>query len=221
MTHTCVNIEDLGAIADLKPDSPARQSLDSCPNCRALLHSYLAFVDAEPAAGSNPQRASDDLAAFIASHVGASRGRDAGADYPTRSFLFGDAWTRLWPRLAPVAAAVVLVSAVVVWSPWQEAGPVLERGDTQSSPVLGDALALGENLELTWAPHTGATAYVVVLYAADFSELLRLEPVAQTAMVVPLSQIPESAGSRLAWRVLALEDGDVISVSDPGYITLP
>ena len=28
-------------------------------------------------------------------------------------------------------------------------------------------------------------------------------------------------GKRLAWRVLALEDGDVIATSDPGYITLP
>jgi hypothetical protein len=221
MTHQCVKIEELGAIVDLGPDAPARGDIESCPNCRALFHSYLAFVDAEPASASDPRRADADLAAFLQDRVAGTGARNAGADYPTRSFFFGDAWTRLWPRFAPVAAAVVLVVAVAVWSPWQETAPVLERGDATSSPALGDATFLGENIELSWEPHAGATSYVVVLYGSDFSELLRMAPVAQTAVVLPLSQLPDGAGPSLAWRVLALEGGDVIATSDPGYITLP
>jgi len=221
MTHQCVKIEELGVIADLRPDVPARQDIESCPNCRALFHSYLAFLDAEPASASDPGRADTDLAAFLAQRVAGTTGRNSGADYPTRSFFFGDAWTRLWPRFAPVAAAVVLVVAVTVWSPWQQTGPALERGETIASPALGDAVVLGENIELSWASHAGATGYVVVLYGSDFSELLRLQPVAQTAVVIPLSQIPGEASRHLAWRVLALENGDVIATSDPGYVTLP
>jgi hypothetical protein len=221
MTHTCVKIEELGTIAALDPGAPAREDIESCPNCRALFHSYMAFLDAEPAAKSHPQRADKDLAAFLEQKVAGKRGGDAGTEYSTRSFFFGDAWTRLWPRLAPVAVAVVLVVAIAIWSPWQETGPAVERGDTASSPALGDAVALGENIELSWEAHPGATGYVVVLYGEDFSELLRMEPLAQTAVVIPLTQVPETAGKRLAWRVLALEDGDVIATSDPGYITLP
>jgi len=221
MTHQCVKIENLGEIADLQPDTPERREIEACPNCRALFHSYLAFLDAEPATRSHPQRADDDLAAFLRERVGGATRRDGGTVHPGGSFFFGAQWTRLWPRLAPVAAAVVLVVAIAVWSPWQEAGPVLERGDATSPLALGEAIVAGGTIDFVWAPHPGATDYVVVLFGADFSEQMRLAPVSQPDATMSLTDIPEAAGPRLAWRVLALENGDVIATSEPGYITLP
>ena len=87
--------------------------------------------------------------------------------------------------------------------------------------VLGVPGVVGENFELSWTPHPGATAYTVVLYRSDFTELMRLDPVSQTAVVIPFDDIAGDAGGRLAWRVLALDDGDVMAASEPGYITLP
>jgi hypothetical protein len=113
---------------------------------------------------------------------------------------------------------VALVVAVTVWAPWRQPGPVLERGGGASLQP-GGAEIVGGNLALSWAPHPGATAYVVVIYGPDFSELLRMPPVQQTAAVIPLTDLPEEP--RLAWRVLALENGDVVATSEPGYISVP
>ena len=79
-----------------------------------------------------------------------------------------------------------------------------------------------QTLILSWSSHPGATAYQVVIYRADLSEALRLEPQAATELRVKIFDLPaELRGQSMLWRVEALDRGDAIASSGPGELRVP
>jgi hypothetical protein len=232
MSHHCVEIEDLGTIAQLAPDTALRREIDECPRCRALLASYLAFLVAQPSPGSRPGDADELLETFIRQHVEGVEpersGREERADGGIESEVPPPAAPRrssfrlLWPRLAPLAAAVVLVVAVALWSPWSSDTPSgVERGEQTAEGLrLGDATVAGGAIALSWTSHPEATDYRVVLYDERLSEIARFGPIEQTHLSVALDELPGVRG-QIVWRVFALQRGDEIARSSPGYVEVP
>ena len=216
MSHKCVDIEDLGAIAELPPTSPERQAVESCPHCRALMASFASFLAAEKRPGSNPDEAAERLGAFLNDQIAARQNANVAEPTTRRFWHFLSGW-----KLAPVAAAAaVVVIALAVWQ--RPTGPALERaaGDGEAIELLGHQVS-ADTVSLTWSPFSDATGYRVVLYRPDLTELTAKETDGETVVEFDVSDLADAPNGQIIWRVFALVDGDEVARSAPAILQLP
>jgi hypothetical protein len=123
-------------------------------------------------------------------------------------------------------AAFAIVMGATLWMTHRPSGEEsMIRGDDRSAgaPVLTAPVAHHGALELKWSAAPGADAYRLVLYAADLSELAKLEPTSATSVTLRAGALPAGlpSGSRVVAEVVALRGGDPISRSKLRPITLP
>lgn len=221
METQCIDVERIGEIVDLAADHPERLHAESCPRCRSLVESYLAFMKAEAVAGSGVEKSRTSLDARIR--------EDAEKWTPavTRSSsLAREPWWRGFWKPAPILAGVaVVIAAVFVWTSRGPEEGVL-RDDATDAPAFSlQPAQVGSDgtLRLSWTPMTGADGYQVRIYGPDLSEIHRTANIGETSAVIDRSALPADlpATLDLTWRVYALSQGDVVEVSAPGSIRVP
>jgi hypothetical protein len=226
MTDHCVDVEEIEELLALSDDDPRRRHLDECPRCNAILTSYLAFLEADDAAGAAPADAESRLAGFLETVTGHSPAR------PTETVPGNDGFISKLTRalfLRPVwaaAAMVVVTAGVLWWSPWSQQERVL-RDAPQGVPGTGTPLDLhtpqiqpGGVVLLTWEPLEGADAYQVRLYGEDLAEIVRFQPTGEPSLSVDRSMLPEDTPAVVLWRVAALQSGDEIAISEPAPLQI-
>ena len=213
VAHKCYDAATIADLADLASDSPERQAAEACPNCRALLREYAAFMEAEAAPGSIPKAADDHLEVFIAEQFGGEQTEPAPQS--RRGGL-----SRFRRRLIPAIAAVFVALVVVVWTAWQQDDlPVTRSGGDDATFELHAPTVYDQHVQLSWEPTPHATAYTVVIYQADLTALKEVGPLPETHTIVLRRDLPDMVGVSLAWRVFAFNSGDEIAASEIGYIT--
>ena len=214
LSPECVDVTNIAAVLELPAEHPWRRHAESCPRCRSLVASYIAFVEGEPAEGSDLERVRGTLDARI--RADASRWKPSGS--AARSFP----WRTLMRPVPLLAAALVVVAAVVFWSSREPEQSSLRESTPQAQAfALNPAqLAADGSILLSWTPVAGADAYQVRLYGPDFGEIHRSSNTTATSLTVERSILPPNQSSRLdlTWRVFALSQGDVIATSPPGSI---
>jgi hypothetical protein len=221
MESQCIDVERIGEVVDLAADHPERLHADSCPRCRSLVESYLAFMRAEAVAGSGVEKARTRLDVRI------REGAEKWTPAETRSSsLVREPWWRgLWKPAPMLAGVVVVIAAVFVWtSRGPEEGVLRDDATDASAFSLRPAQVVSDGtLRLSWTPLTAADGYQVRIYGPDLSEIYRTANVAETSAVIDRSVLPSGLPSNLdlTWRVYALTSGDVIEVSAPGSIRRP
>ena len=210
----CIDPERIAAVLELPADHPERVHAETCPRCRSLVASYLAFVEAEPAAGSDLERVRRLLDAGI--RADAARWNPAPAS--ARSF----SWQRFFRPVPLVTAALVVIAAGALWMSRQpEESSVRESTSPSQAFALAPAqFAADGSIRLSWSPMTGADQYQVRIFGPDFSEIYRSANVPETTLVVERAALPANLPPTLdlTWRVSALSQGDVIATSAPGSI---
>ena len=124
------------------------------------------------------------------------------------------------------AASILVVAAVLWWSPWTGRAPVL-RGGGEAPPAsrplsllaprtMGDGAVM-----LSWRSLEGADEYLVRFRNADLEEIASFGPSPDTVMVLSRSMLPEGTEATVFWRVIALTGGDETGRSAPASIDLP
>lgn len=221
METQCIDVERIGEVVDLAADHPDRLHTGSCPRCRSLFESYLAFVKAEAVAGSGVEKARTSLDARI---------RDAAEKWTpaeTRSSpLARGPWWRGLLQPAPIlAGAAVVIATVFVWTSRGPEEGVLRDDATEAQAFSLQPAQVGADgdVRLSWTPMAGADGYQVRIYGPDLSEIYRTANLSEASAVIDRSALPADlpATLDLTWRVYALSEGDVIEVSAPGSIRAP
>ena len=214
MEARCIDSERIAAVLELPADHPERVHAETCPRCRSLVASYLAFVDAEPAAGSDLERVRGMLDAHIRAEAAGWQPAQASA----RSF----SWQRFFRPAPMIAAALVVIAAGAFWMSRQpEQSSVRESTSTPQAFTLSPAqVAADGSVHLSWSAMTGADHYQVRIFGPDFAEIYRSANVSETTLIVERSALPANlpATLDLTWRVSALSQGDIIATSAPGSI---
>ena len=226
MTNHCVDVEQIEGLLALSDDDPRRRHLDECPRCKAVLTSYLAFIEANTAAGADPDAAEARLAGYLETVTGFSpsrraetvAGNDGFVSKLTRALFLRPAWA--------AAALVVVAAGILWWSPWSQPERVL-RDTPQGVPGAGIPLDLhapqiqpGNFILLTWEPLEGAEEYQVRLYGEDLAEIVRFQPTEAPSLSLDRSKLPEETPAVVLWRVAALQDGDEIGISEPAPLQI-
>ena len=221
METQCIDVKRIGELVDLPADHPERRHADSCPRCRSLVESYLAFMQAEAVAGSGVEKARTSFDVRI------REGSEKWIPAETRSSsLVREPWWRgLWKSAPVLAGVAVAIAAVFVWtSRAPEEGVLRDDGrGAQAFSLQAAEVASDGALHLAWTPMTGADAYQVRIYGPDLSEVYRTANVAETSAVIDRSALPADLPTALdlTWRVYALRQGDVVEISAPGSIRAP
>ncbi len=221
MTEKCIDIEQIAEVLELPDDDPRRRHLDECPRCSALLLSFQAFLGAEEIPGSDPVDAGERLSSFIQSKIAKTLSdtsmSGAAPDHP--GFL-AEVVQSLFRRPVWVMASLVIVAAgMLLWKPWVE-DPLVLRGTISAETGTPLDLAAPRALEdgstqLSWVPLDGADSYEVRLYDESLSEIARFGPVTETTFILDHSMLPVDAPDAMLWRIVALEEGDEIALSQP------
>ncbi|MBN1884347.1 MAG: hypothetical protein JW876_02325 [Candidatus Krumholzibacteriota bacterium] len=219
----CIDPESIEEVLALPPDSPRRRHLEECPRCSSMLLLYRSFMAGEAAAGSDPIDADARLEAFMrdATAAGTDPGGREQRSRPAR--LAGILVSR--PVLA-TAASVLIVAAVLWWSPWTDRAPVL-RGEGEAPPASRPVSLLAPRtvddgaVMLSWRSLDGADAYLVRVRNADLEEIAGFGPSPDTVLVLQRSMLPAGTAATVFWRVIALTRGDETGRSAPASIDLP
>jgi RNA polymerase sigma-70 factor (ECF subfamily) len=217
----CIDVKRIGELVDLPADHPERLHADTCPRCRSLVESYLAFMRAEAVAGSGVEKARRPLDAHI------REGAEKWSPAETRSSpLARESWWRGLLKPAPVlAGAALVIAAMFVWTSRGPEEAVLRDDAVEVQPFLLQPAQVGSDgqLHLSWTPMAGADGYHVRIYGPDLSEIYRSANAAETSAVIDRSALPADLPPALdlTWRVYALSQGDVVEVSSPGSIRAP
>ncbi len=222
MEAHCIDVERIGEIVDLPANDPERRHAETCPRCRSLVESYLAFAKAEPVTGSGVEHACGVLDASI--RKGAERW--IPTETRTSSLSARAPWWHGLLRPAPlVAAASIVVASVFLFTSRTPDPGVLRDDAMESEPFSLLPSEVGEDgsISLSWTAMTGADAYEVRIYGPDLSEVYRHPAAAETSTVIARSLLPADLPPSLdlTWRVYALSGGDVIEISGPGSIRAP
>jgi hypothetical protein len=213
----CIPLDELERVASLPPGDPLRRHVAECPRCSALVDSYMLFASPGDAADAPHVAAADArLAAFLEREIGAAPApapRPAVAPAPGR----GPSWfERLTLRPAFALAAV---AALALW-PRGDSGPPVDalRGGPAAAALEVRAARLDDaGLSVEWNTVGGADAYEVRVYAADLSELARLNANGDTVLAVSPSELSFRAvpGQALLVRVFARAGGAERAASAP------
>ncbi len=219
----CIEPESIEKVLRLPPDSPRRRHLEECPRCSSMLLLYRNFMAGEEVSGSDPIDADARLEAFMRNAMNA--GTDAGG-VKDRSRLARLAYTLASGPALAAAASVLIIAAVLWWSPWSSQEPVLRgggEGPPASRPV---SLLAPQTLEdgavmLSWRSLEGADEYLVRLRNSGLEEIASFGPSPDTVLVLRRSMLPEETKAEVFWRVIALTGGDETGRSAPASIDLP
>lgn len=212
-TH-CIEPESIAAVLELPSGDPQRVHAETCPRCRSLVASYQSFVEAQPVAGADLERARGKLDARIR----ADAAQWKPAKTPARAFW----WQSLWRPLPLLGAALVVIAAGALWmSRPPEQSSLRESTSPSRAFTLSPAQVAGDgSIHLNWSPLTGADQYQVRIYGPDFGEIYRSTNMMDTSFTVDRAGLPSDLPPSLdlTWRVFALSQGDVIATSAPGSI---
>jgi len=226
MTNRCVDVEQIEVLLALSDDDPRRRHLDECPRCKPILTSYLAFLEADDAAGADPADAESRLAGYLEAITGHSPAprtetvaeNDGFISKLTRALFLRPVWA--------AAALVVVAAGILWWSPWSQPQRVL-RDAPQGVTGAGTPLDLhapqiqrGGVILLTWEPLEGADEYQVRLYGEDLAEIVRFQPTGEPSLSVDRSMVPSDTPAVVLWRVAALQSGDEIGLSEPAPLQI-
>jgi hypothetical protein len=217
LSPECVDVTNIAAVLELPAEHPWRWHAESCPRCRSLVASYVAFVEGEPAEGSDLERVRGLLDARIRA--------DASRWKPSRSSVRTFWWQALLRPVPLLAAGLVVIAAAVFWTTREPEQSSLRESTTpaQAFALNPAELAADGNILLSWTPMAGADAYQARLYGPDFGEIYRSPNTTATSLTVERAALPPNQTPRLdlTWRVFALSQGDVIATSPPGSIRTP
>ena len=213
MHRNCFRLDEMDALLDLDPEDPRRKHLSECPLCRARLAAYRLFAaEGAPLPGSEPERAQEELDAFV------SRTIEGGGSAP-REGLFGARrrW-RPFPKrwIVPALAAAAAVIALAVFL-----DPFPRDVDLRQARLRGlDTTAAGETaltafpagvdggiVTFSWNRLADCDAYEVQIFDESLDEIARFEAAGDTVLRVPVSEIP-SADDPVLWRVVSFREGD-------------
>lgn len=221
METQCIDVKRIGEIVDLAADHPERLHADSCPRCRSLVESYLAFMKAEVVAGSGVEKARKSLDRRIREDAE----KWSPAETRSSSLAREPWWRGLWKPVPVLAGAAVVVAALFVWTSRGPQEVVLrdDAAETQAFSLEPAEVGADGALSLSWTPMAGADRYHVRIYGPDLSEIYRTADVSETSAVIDRSALPADLPPSLdlTWRVYALSQGDVVEVSAPGSIRAP
>ena len=206
MSDRCLKPEEL---ADLSPDDPRRDHVESCPTCRALAVSLDAFLDpADYPADAELADADSRLSAVLGKEIG-SVGKVVR---PAPAF-----WTPFRVRTLAAVAAVLVVAVGLSLVRTGPVGPSQEpvlRGIGAPAVPFRCQVTMLENgaFRVNWPDLAEATGYRVVVYGEDLQELAGIDvgPATTYEMVPP-------AGAAFC-RIIALRAADVLGRSDPAYL---
>ncbi len=219
----CVNAQSIALVLDLPEGHPTRRHVEECPRCNSIFLRYREFMLGEAVPGSDRADAEARLEKVLGEAIERPSAA-AGAEVTGRT-RFIDSLLRWWlPRPALVAAALaVIVAAVVWWQPWTEPTQVLRstipgaRGPLE----IVSLEVLDAGIRAAWEPMAGADSYEVRLYGFDLSEIVRLEPVRETTVVLHRDMLPAGAPRSVICRIAALAGGEEIGLSEPVELVIP
>jgi hypothetical protein len=224
MKSECVGVDQIGAVLELPEDNPVRRHVERCPRCASVLAAYLAFVEAQPAAGADTADAEARLMGFLRDRIGSAATIPPATERrPGGIGFFGRLRAAVNARPAWVAAAlVVLVAGVVWWRPWVVDKPALRS--VASLPLLKmhppQTLSNGA-VRLGWESKEAAGAYRIVLYNQELEEIARLDAGAATTFDLVRDKLPPDTPAVVICRVAALQNGDEIAETAPIAVELP
>ena len=235
MKQRCHTPEEITALAELEPGDPRRAHVDACPRCQAVLLSFREFLAAEPLPeGARPKQASKHLERVLQREILGSPSPEAASEAagnpagPTRrSWREHLAGLLRPPVLAPALAGAVVVLAILLFpgrTPTEPA-PQYRGSSSETTPAgTGDAhdfiatattaLADGGWL-LEWRLSSETDRAVVILYAADLSELVRHEVTRehQLQLAASADHEPRFPAAARYWRVLGLQGTEEVARS--------
>jgi hypothetical protein len=219
----CIEPESIEKVLRLPHDSPRRRHLEECPRCSSILLLYRSFMAGEEAPGSNPIDADVRLEAFMRDAIASGTATGVKKDRSRMSRFAGTFSSR--PALA-AAASVLIIAAVLWWSPWSGQAPVLRGGgDAPPAPrpvsLLAPKTMDDGAVVLSWLSLEGADAYIVRIRNSDLDEIASFGPAPDTVLVLKKSMLPEETEATVFWRVIALAKGDETGRSAPSSIDLP
>jgi hypothetical protein len=228
--------EELGELADLSPDDPRVQALESQPRAQAQLRAYRDFVaPGDVPAGARVAEAEARLGEMLETELGVAIGateRAPSVAPPASRPRRAGVWSWLRPGLRPAfaIAALVIVAGgawVVTQSKRGTNEPIL-RGIAPGTPTGVIANETPEQLpngalRLSWAPVADATAYTVVFLSADLSEVARIDALSSPHLVLdPNALLPGlTPHTNVLWRVIAWHGADELGRSPALPLTLP
>jgi hypothetical protein len=228
MRNGCIDIERIPEALELPAENAMRRHVETCPRCSAILASHQAFMKVESVAGADPDNAGLRLNAFLASEIGTPREKAGFAFDPkapslkrflsrlTASFFMRPAWI--------TALFAIIAAGLLLWRPWESEPTVLRSSrstDVLRPLTLSAPQALsGGRFRLEWTPMAGADSYSVRLYDMELNAITQLEPTSVTVLVIDRSMLPADTPNVLIWRVVALQRGDEIGLSDPAHLKL-
>jgi hypothetical protein len=230
MSGSCIRPEDLGDFDALPADDPIRAHLADCPRCQARLQAYRSFLgDAGSPARSRAESEADAaLGGMIRRQfglLGAESGPARGPSATGRRGLFSFRWRIRTLILAPSAIAAAVVILVLARHDRTEIPAPAYRGSESGAAVRVESmqeLADGR-IRLTWHALSGADAYQVRVLDTGLNPVLAPTVSADTTADLDRSELGAAArpGSRLLWRVTALQDGEEIGTSGVEILRLP
>ena len=201
-------------LAALPADDPRRREAERDPRVRAWLLEHAAFVAGEPLDADTTARV--DRAAGEA----LARARADVAREPARVIALPRAAVtrRGLPRWALAAAALAVVAGALVVLP----RPGARREPAYRSPGGGAASAAIATQPATrsadggwvfrWTRHPGAETHRVEILQG-LTAVATFDAGTADSLVLAADALP--AGEALAWRVLALRDGETLATSAP------
>jgi hypothetical protein len=222
----CPPVETLEEISRLAQGDPRREHLQSCPQCRArwtALQSFLAGHPVPP--GARLDEARTRLGQALRHEAGISGSRPAPGE-PRRTSWRGGFWMAWRPAIGLAAACVLIVVGLRVAAPHREPPGVILRGEPEAADALMAPVSTatpGGTIELRWRAFPGAAAYRVTLFRAGLEEIARLDAGRDTTLVLPPPRLAAlgPSGSAIFWRVAALREEDLLSLSPPATLRLP
>jgi hypothetical protein len=182
----CLAIADLARILSEAADHPGRRHLADCPRCRTLVRRFTDFLDPAPlpdaaAAPAAAQELQRRLAAALPA-VEPTPAAAGGRLQSTRDSALPRRSARRHPSRQWFALAAVVVLALGLFSIRQQLlEPELPRG--RQAPVLRGlerdlqpprVAETAAGLRVLWSPYPQSDGAVIVVLAADLSELVRL-----------------------------------------------
>lgn len=209
MRQPCTLAEDFAEQVNRPADDPYWRHAEGCPDCRARLEAYRAFLEDDPGAdpGFDLDAADAELEVRLAEAMAVG---DSDGDQGTGRLSW---WSRprVWYSLAAVLVAAVGLSLV----------PELDRAGDMSWPA-GQEVLRGDDagqegfrclrqdggLQLHWPVDPRADGVVAVFFAEDMSEIARLN-VGPTG---PSSVEREDLAARTAYcQIFYLAGGDTLA----------
>jgi len=219
LTEPCIEIHELEDVLTLPEEHPRRLHLEGCPRCRALLASYLEFLDpADPAPEAERKAAKVRLDEALDREI---PGAWVEAKRPSRAGLlerlrvpWGSASWR--PALLVIGILLVVITGRSLFRDAEERGLPRYRGEARASEFALRSMPREDGAHLlSWRSQAGADEYRVRLFGADLLEKASWSAGGDTALVLT-SEMLEGRGtpSSLTWSVSAIRHGDRMSESE-------